>query len=175
MFVKTALHTVYELRVICNAGRVFKHQSQAANVLARPRYPRLLSAARAEALFDWEAHCTMSDLGPPGSSSIPPTLDGDIFADTSSRETSTELPAYSRSATRPQEARPLTEHTFTLETSDRVPWLVLKVKSSAPSTKGLPVFVEGQPITGEVDLRLDKPENIKSVVVSVSFQVRSLT
>lgn len=115
----------------------------------------------------------MSELGHSGSPIIPTRLEGDIFADTSSRGTSAELPAYSRTAAVQQVARPLTEHTFTLDVPEGNPWLVLKVKSNAPSTKGLPVFVEGQPIAGVVELQLDKPENIKAVVILVSSRSRS--
>lgn len=115
----------------------------------------------------------MSELGHSGSPIIPTRLEGDIFADTSSRGTSAELPAYSRTAAVQQVARPLTEHKFTLDAPEGNPWLVLKVKSNAPSTKGLPVFVEGQPIAGVVELQLDKPENIKAVVILVSSRSRS--
>ena len=117
----------------------------------------------------------MSDSAHPDSTSNAhgDGIDDDLFAD-DSREHSTELPAYSRTpSTSHQEGRRLTEHKFTLDSPDGRHWLILRVKSNAPSTKGLPVYVEGQPIIGTVELRLDKPENIKAVVVSVSSEICS--
>jgi hypothetical protein len=58
-------------------------------------------------------------------------------------------------------------HEFHLEGSPKKPLAILRLRSSAPTTKSLPIFFEGQKISGEVSLDLKKPESIKSVVISV--------
>ena len=58
-------------------------------------------------------------------------------------------------------------HEFSLEGVSK-PWAKLRLRSSAPSPKSLPIFFEGQKICGEVDLSLRKPEGIKNIVITVS-------
>jgi len=60
-----------------------------------------------------------------------------------------------------------TEHNFTLKTIDEQPYLTLQVKSWAPNPTSMPYFLEGQPISGRVELNLYKPDRIQEVLVLV--------
>ena len=64
-----------------------------------------------------------------------------------------------------------TEHTYSLNNSKGKPWLTLVIKSRAPSPKALPVFYEGDVISGTVSVSLDKPESSKGVTIAVSLFV----
>ena len=59
-------------------------------------------------------------------------------------------------------------HEFTLEGSDKRPWATVRFRSWAPSTKSLPIFLNGQEVSGHVILDLRQPESIKGVEFSVS-------
>lgn len=61
-----------------------------------------------------------------------------------------------------------TEHAFTLYTIDDQPYLTLRLRSWAPTPTSLPSFLEGQPISGRVELNLFEPDKIQEVTVSVS-------
>ncbi|KLO08938.1 hypothetical protein SCHPADRAFT_931505 [Schizopora paradoxa] len=61
-----------------------------------------------------------------------------------------------------------TEHTYSLNNSKGKPWLTLVIKSRAPSSKALPVFYEGDVISGTVSVSLDKPESSKGVTIAVT-------
>ena len=84
----------------------------------------------------------------------------------------TTLPAYAPPETTGNRSysspRPLVQHIFTLPDQKGRTWLTLKVNSSAQSALSLPNFFEGKPVTGLVELELEKPDSISAVVVSVS-------
>ena len=61
-----------------------------------------------------------------------------------------------------------TKHLYSLETTKRKPWLSLSVSSRAVSARVLPVFRDGDEISGEVKVDLDKPESYKGISVKVS-------
>jgi hypothetical protein len=48
-------------------------------------------------------------------------------------------------------------------------WLVLRVKSRSPSAKNVPFFVEGDTISGVVELDATKTDSIKAVFVEESL------
>jgi hypothetical protein len=74
-----------------------------------------------------------------------------------------ELPEYSEPDRTP---RPLTQHAYRLEKSDR-PWLVLNVASRALRPTHIPAFVGFAPISGSVQLDLPKPEYIHAMDIVV--------
>jgi len=47
------------------------------------------------------------------------------------------------------------------------PWALLTLTANEPLSKNIPTFVEGSPVKGTVKLRLDRPEYIYSVYISV--------
>ena len=61
-----------------------------------------------------------------------------------------------------------TEHAITMHDHHGKTWWTLRVNSRSPTPKSLPAFVEGDHITGVVDLNLQKPDHIKSITVVVS-------
>lgn len=61
------------------------------------------------------------------------------------------------------------EHHRYLETPKGKKWLSMYVKSRSTSVTSLPVFFEGDTISGRVELDLDKADSGKSVTISVSF------
>ncbi|KLO17425.1 hypothetical protein SCHPADRAFT_937119 [Schizopora paradoxa] len=65
-------------------------------------------------------------------------------------------------------SRPDTEHVSTLEDSTGRRWLSLLVKSRSPSSSMPPLFYEGQPIHGSVEIDLTRPQSIEEVSVSVN-------
>lgn len=67
----------------------------------------------------------------------------------------------------PSGSRPLNELVFTLDTSKGKPWALLKVYSRGNKSSKVPTFMEGEVITGTVELLLDKVEHIQSVTVEV--------
>lgn len=81
--------------------------------------------------------------------------------------TTAAAPAYSSSSSGGSK----TEHVFSLNNSKGKPWLSLVVKSRAPSVKALPVFLDGDAITGEVRVALDKAESAKAVSIGVSARL----
>lgn len=60
------------------------------------------------------------------------------------------------------------EHHKYLETGKGKKWLSMFVKSRATSAASLPVFFEGDTISGRVELDLDKAESSKGVSITVS-------
>lgn len=58
-------------------------------------------------------------------------------------------------------------HEISLQNANKHKWAALRFRSWAPSPKSLPVFFEGQKISGQVELDLPKPESIKSINLSV--------
>ncbi|KAF8519813.1 hypothetical protein JB92DRAFT_2710020 [Gautieria morchelliformis] len=65
----------------------------------------------------------------------------------------------------------LTDRVYTLEMDK--PWAFLKVKSRGTKHTSFPMFIQGEPITGTVELSLEKTSHIQAVTVeaSVSFAV----
>jgi hypothetical protein len=59
------------------------------------------------------------------------------------------------------------EHQRSLETAKGKKWLTLFVKSRA-NNSSLPIFLEGDIVSGRVELDLDKAESSKGVTVTVS-------
>lgn len=83
--------------------------------------------------------------------------------DEASAATDGELPGYSR-AEPSSTSREWPEHVYSLDKTQ----LSLKVKSRAPSATNLPLFFDGDTITGSVEMNVEKPESAKSVTISVS-------
>ena len=94
-------------------------------------------------------------------------------------EGETDLPSYAdvpKSTAKPTTSATSiwqTKHTYSLNTSKGIPWLKLLASSRAPSIKTLPVFLEGDVISGSVDVELDKPESCKGVSITVSYPIFS--
>ena len=84
-----------------------------------------------------------------------------------------ELPAYNDPGPSRTQGRSSGEqvHELTLRDSDGHVWATVRFSSKAPSAKSLPVFFEGQDISGQVDFDLKQSESIKSVEVLVSRSV----
>lgn len=69
--------------------------------------------------------------------------------------------------------RPPVQHTYSLNTSSNLPWLTVKLRNWAPHVKSIPIYFEGQSITGLVELDLGVPDRIKAVVVHVRTMLSS--
>ena len=84
-----------------------------------------------------------------------------------------ELPPYANEQGQRQrstEASSLTrEHHSFLEGGKGRKWLNLFVTSRSPDATSLPVFVEGDAISGRVEVDLEKSESSKGVTVAVSM------
>ncbi|KAF8508226.1 hypothetical protein JB92DRAFT_3145108 [Gautieria morchelliformis] len=61
----------------------------------------------------------------------------------------------------------LTERVYTLETGENRPWAFLKVKSRGTKPTSISRFFQGEPITGTVELSLEKTDHIRAVTVEV--------
>ncbi|KAG1750073.1 hypothetical protein EDB19DRAFT_1936766 [Suillus lakei] len=83
-----------------------------------------------------------------------------------------ELPGYTPragSSVAPQNALTSgSEHTISLEDSKGHKWLLLSVKSRAPTSEFWPVFCDGDIISGSVALDILKSESCKAIVVTVT-------
>jgi len=83
-----------------------------------------------------------------------------------------ELPAYRRRSPtlRPLTApsSPRTEHVFELSNKKKGTWAKLKLLSGARSPKQLPIYFEGENITGTIELDLTIPDAIHCIYVLVS-------
>ncbi|KAK1219394.1 hypothetical protein PQX77_017919 [Marasmius sp. AFHP31] len=82
----------------------------------------------------------------------------------------TSLPAYTRRENPPP--RPLTKHITQLlvnpNDKNSRPWITLTLFSGARETKALPVYIEGEKITGSVDMNVEEGgSNIQTVKVIV--------
>lgn len=81
-----------------------------------------------------------------------------------------ELPRYTRRNTlvHPVAPRDPTQHVFSLSDGRARPWLVLRVASSAKSTKTLPIFYEKENINATLELHAEKGDSsIQSVMAMV--------
>jgi hypothetical protein len=65
----------------------------------------------------------------------------------------------------------LTERVYTLETSKKQPWAFLKVNCRPGSATSIPSFIQGEPITGTVELNLEKTEHIVAVTIAVNYHI----
>jgi len=85
---------------------------------------------------------------------------------------SEELPGYAPRASSSRASHTLrnagSEYTISREDNKGRKWLLLSVKSRAPTSDFLPLFYSGDLITGSVTLNLLKPETIKSIAVKAS-------
>ncbi|KAG1841131.1 hypothetical protein DFJ58DRAFT_809046 [Suillus subalutaceus] len=89
-----------------------------------------------------------------------------------------ELPGYTPqagSSVAPLNAlAPGSEHTISLEDTKGHKWLLLSVKSRAPSPESWPVFCSGDLISGSVTLDILKSESSKSIVITVTAATTSV-
>lgn len=89
-----------------------------------------------------------------------------------------ELPTYAHVQTQRQQSREASgaaltrEHHRFLEDTKGKKWLSMFVQSRASNAASLPVFFEGDTISGRVEVDLDKAESSKGVTISVSEQFR---
>lgn len=90
---------------------------------------------------------------------------------TSLHDDALELPGYSRGVGSRRSVDHF-DHEYSLENSKGHKWLSMSVKSRSTDPRSLPIYYERDIVTGRVQLNLDKPENIKGVVVSVSSSTR---
>ncbi|KZS92448.1 hypothetical protein SISNIDRAFT_455645 [Sistotremastrum niveocremeum HHB9708] len=81
-----------------------------------------------------------------------------------------ELPSYTPRRTS-DSARSLTEHTYSLSNRHSVPWITLRFKSRASSARLMPVFGAGDQVQGTVELNLERPDHIESIVVTIRGEV----
>lgn len=90
-------------------------------------------------------------------------------------EGSNELPGYTPragSSMAPLGAlTPGSERITSLENSKGHKWLVLSVKSRAPTSESWPVFCAGDLITGSVTLDILKSESYKAIVVTAGHHL----
>ncbi|KAL5508504.1 hypothetical protein ACEPAH_6123 [Sanghuangporus vaninii] len=59
------------------------------------------------------------------------------------------------------------EFAITLDDHHGKTWWTLRISSRSPNPKSLPTFLEGDPITGIVDLNLQRPDHIKAIIIVV--------
>ncbi|KAF8905073.1 hypothetical protein CPB84DRAFT_1845155 [Gymnopilus junonius] len=102
-----------------------------------------------------------------------PSLDFKSGASGSPQATSDELPTYAHVQTQKQQsgegsgAGLAREHHRFLEGAKGKKWLSMFVKSRASNAASLPVFFEGDTISGRVEVDLDKAESSKGVTISI--------
>ncbi|KAF5342240.1 hypothetical protein D9611_001661 [Ephemerocybe angulata] len=88
-----------------------------------------------------------------------------------------ELPAYSRrqNTHRPQPIvrREPTEHTFVLTEGKSSPWITLKLRSSAKSSKSLPTYFEKETITGQLEVNAERGDSIQAITATLSGRIIS--
>lgn len=79
-------------------------------------------------------------------------------------------PAYSNIISDPVPTyTPPTDHRFHLKNSMKKPWLTLNLVGCPSTSINIPKFIEGQDVTGSVNLELDQVDAINAVTLSVSF------
>ncbi|KAJ7707458.1 hypothetical protein B0H17DRAFT_1032749 [Mycena rosella] len=79
------------------------------------------------------------------------------------------LPVYSQRPSVPR--RVITEHQYHLTSGSKPPWATLKVLSRSPTPSHLPVFLEGDKITGSFTFDLERSDNIVSVSAVAKGQI----
>ncbi|KAL5527135.1 hypothetical protein ACEPAG_5926 [Sanghuangporus baumii] len=60
-----------------------------------------------------------------------------------------------------------TEYAITMNDHHGKTWWMLRIPSRSANPKSLPTFLEGDPITGFVDLNLQRPDHIKAIIIVV--------
>ncbi|TFK40190.1 hypothetical protein BDQ12DRAFT_772139 [Crucibulum laeve] len=91
------------------------------------------------------------------------------MAEKPTAEPESELPSYSSVSAQKKSPTPVaggSEHSKSLENDGRK-WLSLYVKSRSGNSSTLPVFLEGDSISGRVEIDLQKAETIKGIVIEV--------
>lgn len=82
-----------------------------------------------------------------------------------------ELPGYSEAnssaTTAASTAR--SQKSVSLEDAKGLKWLTLTVNSRASAPNSLPVFYEGEVISGQVDFDVVKSESIKGISIKVNY------
>lgn len=63
------------------------------------------------------------------------------------------------------------EHQRSLERGKNQKWLSLFVRSGAKGVASMPMFFENDDILGRVEIDMDKAESVKSITISVSFNL----
>lgn len=86
-----------------------------------------------------------------------------------------ELPAYYPRHTHHHHSprREPTEHVFSLADGRNAPWLTLKLRSSAKSSKSLPTFFEKEDIHGQIELTAERGDSIQAITVLLSGRIIS--
>jgi NAD-dependent oxidoreductase involved in siderophore biosynthesis len=64
------------------------------------------------------------------------------------------------------------EYQRSLERGNNQKWLTLFVRSGAKDAASMPMFFENDDISGRVEIGLDKAESVKSVTITVSFDLQ---
>jgi hypothetical protein len=64
------------------------------------------------------------------------------------------------------------EYQRSLERGNNQKWLLLFVRSGAKDAASMPMFFENDDILGRVEINLDKAESVKSVTITVSFDLK---
>ncbi|KAG7089408.1 hypothetical protein E1B28_011096 [Marasmius oreades] len=65
------------------------------------------------------------------------------------------------------------EHSFSIDRGGHK-WLVVTVRSRSRSTASAPAYIEGDTITGRLELDIDRPETIKEVDIAVEGALTSV-
>lgn len=89
-------------------------------------------------------------------SSVPPIYEADRDA---------ELPTYSHTRPEQRPARTFTEHVYHLLNGKNRPWATFKLQSAARSPESIPVFLEGDMITGKFELDVDREYIVEIAIV----------
>lgn len=63
-----------------------------------------------------------------------------------------------------------TDHEFFIRNNKSKPWLTLKLRSRATEAKFLPVYCDGDSVTGELILDLESDEKTKGISLTVRRQ-----
>ncbi|KAJ7455298.1 hypothetical protein B0H11DRAFT_2161072 [Mycena galericulata] len=77
-----------------------------------------------------------------------------------------ELPGYTSRAAPAAAGTARSEHKYSLENNGR-PWLFIFVSSRSPSAASAPFFLEGDTVSGRVELDLDKAEGLKGISIAI--------
>ncbi|KAJ8494406.1 hypothetical protein ONZ45_g13242 [Pleurotus djamor] len=88
--------------------------------------------------------------------------------------TNCDLPPYSRrrrDTVSQLPRREPVEHLYQLVSGGGKPWAVLKLLSSAKSSKSLPTFYEKETVHGSLDLSVDKFDSIQAITVTVTGRI----
>ena len=64
----------------------------------------------------------------------------------------------------------LTEHMYHLKDSNR-DWVTLKLHSSAKSSRSLPIYFEGENISGSLQINAEKGDSIHSITAEVCLSI----